>query len=365
MKNNFMITLNSLNLLSWDGSDIYNCNYYINLSSVLDYNYKFEKNYKITFSFKGNRSIVLVGDVIGVYLNNVSYNIQTQENKRNSNLLGLLNTKYFNKTGEVITKETDNPPFIIKGLNNSSTLSITVKFLILNTTNVRTLGLGNLINWYKFLINDKIGNNIYNYITLLNDGVLTNGTINNNDILDLTAAGSYMTMPTFDFTAYPSGSPLSLSFWISTTNPNSFCPVALQGNGNFIVTISPREKNKVSMFYGGIQSIVYLNDNTFQLNNGDWFHLTIILGNVDTHKLYINGLLVYTGVNTNLTLTGVRGNFRLGTTANATANYILGYMSDFRFYGRELGAQEISDYFYSHPIEYPNYQMKLNFEELE
>ena len=40
-------------------------------------------------------------------------------------------------------------------------------------------------------------------------------------------------------------------------------------------------------------------------------------------------------------------------------------MSDFRFYGRELGAQEISDYFYSHPIEYPNYQLKLNFEELE
>ena len=57
--------------------------------------------------------------------------------------------------------------------------------MILHTTNVRTLGLGNLINWYKFLINDKIGNNIYNYIRLLNDGVLTNGTINNNDILDI------------------------------------------------------------------------------------------------------------------------------------------------------------------------------------
>ena len=120
-----MIILNSLDLLSWNGIDIYNCNYYINLSSVLDYNYKFEKNYKITFSFKGNRSIILVGDVVGVYLNSVSYNIQTQENKRNSNLLGLLNTKYFNKTGEVITKETDNPPFIIKGLNNSSTLFYT------------------------------------------------------------------------------------------------------------------------------------------------------------------------------------------------------------------------------------------------
>ena len=72
-KNNFIIIINSLDLLSWNGSNIYNCNYYINLSSVLDYNYKFEKNYKITFSFKGNRSIVLVSDVVGIYLNNISY----------------------------------------------------------------------------------------------------------------------------------------------------------------------------------------------------------------------------------------------------------------------------------------------------
>ena len=43
MKNNFMIMLNSLDLLSWNGIDIYNCNYYINLSSVLDYDNKFEK----------------------------------------------------------------------------------------------------------------------------------------------------------------------------------------------------------------------------------------------------------------------------------------------------------------------------------
>jgi hypothetical protein len=105
--------------------------------------------------------------------------------------------------------------------------------LILNTTNVRTLGLGNLINWYKFLINDKIGNNIYNYITLLNDGVLTNGTINNDEVSDLTAAGSYMTMSTFDFTAYSNRIQLSSSFWIDTTNPNSFCHIALQGNGKF------------------------------------------------------------------------------------------------------------------------------------
>ena len=95
------------------------------------------------------------------------------------------------------------------------------------------------------------------------------------------------------------------------------------------------------------------------------FQVTIILGNVNTHKLYINGLLVYTGVNTIFTSTGVKGNFRLGTTANATANYILGYMSDFRFYGRELSAQEISDYYNSYIAEYPNYQLKLNFEELE
>ena len=31
------------------------------------------------------------------------------------------------------------------------------------------------------------------------------------------------------------------------------------------------------------------------------------------------------------------------------------YMSDFRFYGRELSAQEISDYYHSYIAEYPNY----------
>ena len=365
MKNNFIIILNSLDLNSWNGSNIYDCNYYINLSSVLDYNYKFEKNYKITFSFKGNRSIVLVSDVVGVYLNNISYNTQTQQNQTNNNLIGLLNIKCFNKTGEVTTKEQDNQPFIIKGLNHTSTLSISIKNLIQQTTNVRTLGLRNLINWYQFLINNNVGNNIYNYITLLNDGILTNGAINTDEILDLTSAGSYMNMPNFDFTPYPDGSPLSLSFWMNTTNQNDFCPVALQGSGTFVVTISPQNKNRVSMSYGGVQSILYLNDNTFKLNNGKWFHITIILGNVASHKLYINGLLVYTGVNTNFLLTGNKVNFRLGTINAALSNFILGYMSDFRFYGRELGAQEISDYYYSHLIDNPDYKLKLNFEELE
>ena len=81
----FNIILNSRDTTSWIGTDIYNAYYYINLSSLLDYNFDFTKNYKVSFSFKGSQSLILVGNVIGVYLNNISNSMKTQ-----NNLLGLL-----------------------------------------------------------------------------------------------------------------------------------------------------------------------------------------------------------------------------------------------------------------------------------
>ena len=50
----FIITLDSLDTTSWIGSGIYNATYYINLNQVLDYNFDFTKNYKVSFSFKGS-----------------------------------------------------------------------------------------------------------------------------------------------------------------------------------------------------------------------------------------------------------------------------------------------------------------------
>ena len=64
----FTIILNSRDTTSWIGTDIYNCYYYIDLSSLLDYNFDFTKNYKVSLSFKGSQSLIIVGNVIGVFL---------------------------------------------------------------------------------------------------------------------------------------------------------------------------------------------------------------------------------------------------------------------------------------------------------
>ena len=57
----FTIILNSRDTKSWIGTDIYNAYYYIDLSSLLDYNFDFSKNYKVSFSCKGSQSLILVG----------------------------------------------------------------------------------------------------------------------------------------------------------------------------------------------------------------------------------------------------------------------------------------------------------------
>ena len=58
MKNNFIITLNSRDTSSWYGSNIYDCNYFINSNNILS-TIENEKTYKITFSFKSNKSVFI------------------------------------------------------------------------------------------------------------------------------------------------------------------------------------------------------------------------------------------------------------------------------------------------------------------
>ena len=60
MKNDFIITLNSADTTSWSGSNIYDCDYFINLNSIMNDN-DYEKTYKITFSFKSNKSVYFIG----------------------------------------------------------------------------------------------------------------------------------------------------------------------------------------------------------------------------------------------------------------------------------------------------------------
>ena len=360
MKNNFMIILDSLNLNSWNGTDLYDCNYYINLSSVLDYNYNFEKNYKITFSFKGSQSNVLTGNVIGVYLTNISYSVQSQENKKNTNLLGLLNT---NK-GNVITKEKDNLPFIIQGLNNNSVLSISIKKLILETVNTRTYSLTNLYNWYRFFLDEEIG--LPNYDSNTANPVLYGGAqVLEDGILPLLTVPSYMIIPNLDFTSYAT-TPLTISVWIKTTQLTQFTLFVLNSASIFQFRIIPSTKCRCLFQYGGALSLDYSeNNNTFNLADGNWNLITLVFGNIPTHKLYLNGILAKTGTNTITNLTGLKTNFIFGMN-QASANNFIGEASDFRLYEKELTEQEISDYYYNNGLsKKTNYNIKLNFEELD
>ena len=87
MKNDFIITLNSTDTTSWTGSNIYNCDYFINLNSIMNDN-DYEKTYKITFSFKSNKSVYFIGKEIGLHINNIIYSIKNQQNLNQFFLLG-------------------------------------------------------------------------------------------------------------------------------------------------------------------------------------------------------------------------------------------------------------------------------------
>jgi len=192
----FTIILDSLDTTSWIGPDIYNATYYINLSQLLDYNFSFTKNYKVSFSFKGSRSLILIGNVIGVYLNNISNSLQTQEN-----LLGLLNIKLLDLTADVVTNENDNSPVYIKNLNNSSILTLNIKTLISQTANTRSYFTGDLLNWYKFLLAD--GLDLVNYGTNpLAGDLFGNCQILEDGILSLPINPSFILLPDLDLTPY-------------------------------------------------------------------------------------------------------------------------------------------------------------------
>jgi hypothetical protein len=360
MKNNFIITLNSRDTTSWYGSNIYDCNYFINLNNIFS-TIENEKTYKISFSFKSNKSIYLIGKVIGLYINNITYNIKNQENFNQTFLLGLLKTTSFqNYNVDVTTKEDDNQKVILQGLNNMTTLSLSIKTLLSSSLYDNTLtGLGNLINFYKFLLVDINAESVYNYKTLAYDGILFNGaTIIENGILDLTSPTSYLQFPAFDWSLYETD-PITFSGWFSTTNQNAFSLFAIN---NTRLTLSGNN------WVGYFNSTATVNYNGTQVGinftSGNWFHVVWVFGKIDIHKLYINGVLVDSGANidfsliTNETLTFVGKN-------RTTANYLDGLMSDIRFYKRELTNEEITKYYINNPLStLPDYNIKLHFQEV-
>ena len=105
------------------------------------------------------------------------------------------------------------------------------------------------------------------------------------------------------------------------------------------------------------------NNDSFKLNDGRWKLITVVLGNATTHKLYLNGLLVKTGVNTVTNLTGVKTDFLFGMNT-ASVNNFTGEASDFRLYEKEVAATKIRYYYYNGYLsENPDYNMNLHFQE--
>ena len=303
MKNNFIITLNSRDTSSWYGSNIYDCNYFINLNNILS-TIENEKTYKISFSFKSNKSVFLIGKVVGLYLNNITYSIKNQQNFNQTFLLGLLKTTSFkNYIVDATTKEDTNQEVILQGLNNTTTLSLNIKTLLSSSLYDDSLtGLGNLINWYKFLLVDLItaipNSLVYNYKTTAYDGVLFNGaTITQSEILDLTEPTSYLQFPTFNWSIYETD-PISFSCWFSTTNQNAFSLFAIN---NTRITLSG---NNWVGYFNSTATVSYNGTpDGIKFTNGKWFHVVWIFGKIDIHKLYINGVFVDAGVNLDFGIT--------------------------------------------------------------
>ena len=230
----------------------------------------------------------LIGNVIRVSLNNISNSLQTQ-----NNLLGLLNVKFLGYlNAEVKTLEEDNPPVYLRNLNNSSVLTVKIETLVFQTTNQRTYFTTDILNWYKFLITDLTGATLKNYgsntlATTIGGGAV----ILQNEIISFPTIPSYIDIPDFDFTDYPTTA-ITISVWIRTTQTTQFTLFVLTGASIFQFRIIPSTSNRCLLQYGGIITIDYSDNDSFKLNDGRWKLITVVLGNATTHKLYLNGLLV-------------------------------------------------------------------------
>jgi hypothetical protein len=92
--------------------------------------------------------------------------------------------------------------------------------------------------------------------------------------------------------------------------------------------------------------------------------VTAVLGNVTTHKIYLNGLFVKSATNTITNLTAVKTNFLFGMNG-AGINNVFGEAYDFRLYEKEVAATKIRDYYYNNPLsENPDHKMNLHFQEV-
>jgi hypothetical protein len=133
-KTNFNIVCNSTLTSSFTGN-IYNANYYVNLSSLIDDEIEdYKKKYKITFRMKTASSANILSTqsyLCELYIHSRVYN---QENLQTNYTLGVLSKSLDDNLNNYYALDTfsnDNPPLVIQNLDRSNSLNI--QFHILET----------------------------------------------------------------------------------------------------------------------------------------------------------------------------------------------------------------------------------------
>jgi hypothetical protein len=126
-KTNFNIVCNSTLASSFTGN-IYNANYYVNLSSLIDDEIEdYKKKYKITFRMKTASSANILSTqsyLCELYIHSRVYN---QENLQTNYTLGVLSKSLDDNLNNYYAFDTfpnDNPPLVIQNLDRSNSLNI-------------------------------------------------------------------------------------------------------------------------------------------------------------------------------------------------------------------------------------------------
>jgi hypothetical protein len=166
--------------------------------------------------------------------------------------------------------------------------------------------------------------------------------------------------------------PFTFTFWFRP-NTNKIAYNVLQdyrkgrytvfGNLNlfkFSVDYDPIETNFLVIFNNVTPLNVFTSKYGDTVNNS-WLHASIVIGNLQPIKLYINGELLTSVDNSNsvgnLGITIGNSNY-----AQPGQNRFKGWLKDYRVYNRELSSQEVLVLYEFGNIDY---ELKLSLEEID
>jgi hypothetical protein len=273
------------------------------------------------------------------------------------------------------TNINDNLPIYVDSINDTSQVGVQIKSL--TSTPLTTLEDG-LIWWYKFQKEDFSGTSLYNHVSkTFITNALSNGatysTINpkiGNACLDLSNnieakvnAGSINftnTTNPFTFTCWfrPNTNKMAYNI-VSDYRAGSYTLFGYFNTINFQLDYDPVE-TYFKIFFGNAVNI--LSSKYGDTINNSWMHLAMVVGNLQTLKMYINGELLGTGVNT----TPITGNLAItighSGYGQSGQNRFNAWLNDYRVYNRELSTNEVLALYELGNIDY---NMTVSLEEID